>query len=189
MDGKLLAFLLSAPLTFVFAADSPDTIQISNRAEKRSGGRLFRHQSRRSLSAAGKSRLARIAEMDRGGKQNHVRFSKHDSGTGRNQETADRGLGLRAVRRAVQGKGPLLLFEEQRAPKPERSLHRRRIFPRNRASFSIRIVLAKDGTIALGGVGSDRRRQINGLRSRHRRVRLAAMESARRRHRQRSTGS
>src|SRR5437588_7489337 len=126
--------------------------------------------------------------MDRGRKQDHIRFSQNDSGTRRNQETADRSLGLRTLRRPIEREKPLLLFQEYRFAKSERGLYHGQFFRKSaRAARSKCARQRWDDRV--GRHGCDRRRQTDGLRSRYRRLRLATMESARRRDRQRSTRS
>ena len=78
----------------------------------------------------------RDPRLGRGREQGHVRLPRSDPRPRRDQEAADRALGLREVRRPVAGGRPLLLHAQQRPPEPERPLHRRRRSTPSRGSCS-----------------------------------------------------
>src|SRR5205807_3635776 len=88
----------------------------------------------------------------------------------------DGNLGLRTLRRPVQGKEPLLLFQKHRAAKSKRSLHDNEFFRATpRTSQSERS--GQRWHDRARRHRRDRRRQTDGLWPRDLRFRLAAMES------------
>src|SRR5256885_16539195 len=94
-------------------------------AEERSDRRLFRNEGGRSVSRARKRGRGSDQEMDRSGKQTHLRLPRDDPGAEEDQGQDDGPLELREVHGALPRRRQLFLFQEHWPAKPERCLYKR----------------------------------------------------------------
>ncbi len=147
------------------------------------GGRLPRHEDRRPVPPARRSRRPRHPRLGRGREQGHVQLPRSHPPAGRDPGPAHRALELREVRYPPPGRRPLLLLLQRGSPEPGGPPVGR--FPGRRAARAARPEHALEGRHRRARrLGGQRGRPLPRLRPGHRRLGLERVEGARRRHRQ-----
>ena len=152
---------------------------------RRPGRRLPRHQSSRPLPLARRHRLRRNPRLGRSRKQANLRLPRADPLPPGDSRPPHQALELRALHHSQPARRPLLFPSQHRTSTTERPPSRR-ISERRTARLARSQHSLHRWHRRISRYSYLRRRQVNGLRPRHLRLRLERVARPRRRHRQRS---